>query len=261
MDAQQFVFEIKAYEEKLAGILSRFIESHNGIHIYRDDDPAFRQYVRELIDLFNDALGRNSYTAQIVDEFNNGVSNYLGSPSYKCVENIIAVVRAAITRFNRNPALLQRTKAEENLRHREKIFVIHGRDEAKWRELKDILRSEFRLSPIVLTEQPDAGCRTVVEKFEYYAQACSYAIAVFTPDDEVMSGENTYLQARPNIIYELGWFCGRLGRHGAMLLLKEGTSLFSDFGGIIQKRFSQNISERLVEIRKDLEAAGILDAT
>ena len=33
-------------------------------------------------------------------------------------------------------------------------------------------------------EQPDAGCKTVIEKFEKYAQTCTYAIAVFTPDDE-----------------------------------------------------------------------------
>ena len=60
---------------------------------------------------------------------------------------------------------------------------------------------------------------------------------------------------------ELGWFCGRLGRSGAMLLLKEGTSLFSDFGGIIQKRFSQNISEKVIEIKRDLVASGVLDET
>lgn len=164
-----------------------------------------------------------------------------------------------LSRFNRSPELLVRKRAEENLRHRENIFVIHGRDEAKWRELKDILKSEFRLNPIVLLEQPDAGCKTVIEKFEHYAKTCSYALAVFTPDDEVTSNGESYLQARPNVIYELGWFCGKLGRSGVMLLLKEGTSVFSDFGGIIQKRFSQNICEKIIEIRKDLVAAGVLD--
>lgn len=261
MDSEQIIAEIKRYETELAGILSRFTHSHEGIHIGSGDDPLFRQYARELVDLFNDAIGQNSYSLQIADEFNEGISNYLQSPSYKSVENILSVVRAGATRFSRSPELLVRKKAEEALRHRENVFIIHGRDEAKWRELKDILESEFRLNPIVLLEQPDAGCKTVIEKFEHYAQTCSYAIAVFTPDDEVASGGDTYLQARPNVIYELGWFCGRLGRSGAMLLLKEGTSLFSDFGGIIQKRFAQNISEKVVEIKRDLVAAGILDET
>ena len=261
MDTDQVIDEIKRYKSELEGILSRFRRSRDGIHIGQGDDPLFRQYVRELVDLFNDVLGQNSYSHQIVGEFNEGISNFVGSPSYKSVENILSVVQAALTRFNRSPELLVRKKAEESLRHRENIFVIHGRDEAKWRELKDILKSKFRLNPIVLLEQPDAGCKTVIEKFEHYAQTCSYAIAVFTPDDEVTSNEEVYLQARPNVIYELGWFCGRLGRSGAMLLLKEGTSVFSDFGGIIQKRFAQNISEKIVEIKKDLIAAGILDET
>jgi predicted nucleotide-binding protein len=261
VDADKIIGELKRYESDLAGILSRFTRSRDAIHIGHGDDPLFRQYVRELIDLFNDVLGRNAYSAQIAGEFNEGVSNFVGSPSYKSVENILSVVRAALTRFARNPDLLVRKKAEDALRHRENVFVIHGRYEAKWRELKDILRTEFRLNPIVLLEQPDAGCKTVIEKFEHYAQTCSYAIAVFTPDDEVTSGGDVYLQARPNVIYELGWFCGRLGRSGAMLLLKDGTSLFSDFGGIIQKRFTRDVSERIVEIKRDLVAAGILDDT
>lgn len=261
MDTEQIIAELKRYESELAGIVSRFTRNNHGIHIGSGDDPRFRQYVRELIDLFNDLLGQNSYSAQIAGEFNEGISNYLGSPSYMSVENILSVVRAALTRFTRNPQLLVQKKVVEGLRHRENVFIVHGRDEAKWRELKDILKSEFRLNPIVLLEQPDAGCKTVIEKFEHYAQTCSFAIAVFTPDDEVTSGKDTYLQARPNVIYEVGWFCGRLGRSGVMLLLKEGTTLFSDFGGIIQKRFAEHISEKVIQIKRDLIEAGVLDET
>lgn len=261
MTAEQIIAEFKRYDTELAGILSRFRRTRDGIYISDGDDPLFRQYVREMVDLFNDALGSNSYSHQIEREFTNGITNWVSSPSYKSVENILSVLRAALTRLNRSPELLARKQAEDSLRHRENVFVIHGRDEAKWRELKDILKSEFRLNPIVLSEQPDAGCTTVIEKFEHYAQICSYAIAVFTPDDEVKSCEDIYLQARPNVIYELGWFCGRLGRSGTMLLLKDGTSLFSDFGGIIQKCFAQNISEKVIEIKRDLVAAGVIDET
>jgi hypothetical protein len=44
-----------------------------------------------------------------------------------------------------------------------------------------------------------------------------------------------------------------------MLLLKEGTSVFSDFGGIVQKRFTRDVAERVMEIKKDLVAAGVLE--
>ena len=259
MDAEQIVAELRRYENELACILSRFTRNRDSINIDQGDDPLFRQYVRELVDLFNDVSAEESYSTQITGEFQEGVSNFLRTPSYKSVENILSIVRAALTRFTRNPELFVRKKTDEVLRHQENVFVIHGRDEAKWRELTDILRLELRLNPIVLLEQPDVGCNTLIEKFEHYAQTCSYAIAVFTPDDEVISNSDAYLQARPNAIYELGWFCGKLGRAGAMLLLKEGTSLFSDFGGIIQKRFVQDISEKVVEIKRDLVKAGVLD--
>ena len=255
MKPDQIIAEFERYESELSRIYASFDRTRDGIHIGKGDDPLYRQYVRELIDFYNDTLGSNTYSVQIADEFNNGFG-YLGSPSLKGVENVRGVVRASLTRLRRNPDFLVRRKAEESLRQKENVFIIHGRDEAKWRELKDIIQSEFRMNPIVLAQQPDAGCKTVIEKFEHYAQTCSYAIAVFTP--EVSTGSETYLQARPNVIYELGWFCGRLGRGNVMLLLKEGTSMFSDFGGIIQKRFAQNVSENLVEIRKDFIAAGVL---
>jgi len=50
--------------------------------------------------------------------------------------------------------------------------------------------NDFRLNAIVFQEQADAGCKTVIEKFEHYAGTCSHAIAVFTPDDEVSAGES-----------------------------------------------------------------------
>jgi len=251
------ISELAHYESKLARILSSFKHTQDGIHIGVGDDPLYRQYVRELVDLYNDALGPNVHSKQLSLEYSNGFGMY-GVPSFKGVENVLSVVKASLARLRRSPDLLTRQQTQKALRHRENVFIIHGRDEAKWRELKDIVKSKFRLNPIVLMEQPDSGCKTVIEKFERYAETCTYAIAVFTPDDQVESGTESYLQARPNVIYELGWFCGKLDRSRAMLLLKEGTELFSDFGGIIQKRFRTNVSECTLAIRRDLEAASVL---
>ena len=259
MDTEEIIRMFEGYKNDFENYLSRYERKNSGLHINRDDDPKYQQQVREVMELFQDCLGNNTYSSQIEENFNWGIRNYIGSPSYKSVENIIGILGAALTRFRRNPDVLKSKKAQDNLRKRENVFIIHGKDEAKWRELKDIIKEDFRLNPIILQDQPDAGCKTLIEKFEHYAEQCSYAVAVFTPDDEVSDGGEQYLQARPNVIYELGWFCGRLGRDGSMLLLKEGTSVFSDFGGIIQKRFRKDIREKLSEIKKDLIAGGVLD--
>jgi predicted nucleotide-binding protein len=56
------------------------------------------------------------------------------------------------------------------------------------------------------------------------------------------------MQARPNVIYELGWFSAKLSRKKVMLVLKNGTDIFTNFQGIIQKRFKSKV----VEIYRDL---------
>ena len=139
------------------------------------------------------------------------------------------------------------------------IFIIHGHDEAKWRELQKYLKEDFGLNPIILSEQPDKGM-TIIEKFEYYANQCCYAFAMFTPDDIIDNNEIKYFQARPNVIFELGWFCSYLGRDRVCILYKDGKemSIFSDFQGVIQKRFINSISEVYRDIKLELNSAGIM---
>jgi predicted XRE-type DNA-binding protein len=49
-----------------------------------------------------------------------------------------------------------------------------------------------------------------------------------------------------------------LGRSNVMLILKDGTEVFSDFSGIIQHRFTTNVSERFIDIQRDLKGAKII---
>ena len=43
------------------------------------------------------------------------------------------------------------------------------------------------------------------------------------------------------------------------LIAPRFAKMFSDFGGIVQKRFTHNVSEKVIEIRRDLIAAGVID--
>jgi predicted nucleotide-binding protein len=139
-----------------------------------------------------------------------------------------------------------------------KVFIIHGHDETRLLELEKMLKDDFKLTPIILKDQPDGGASTIIEKFELYATQCAYAIALFTPDDQVENGGKKYLQARPNVIYELGWFSAKLSRKKVMLILKDGTDIFTDFQGIIQKRFKSQVVEIYRDLLIELKAAGLL---
>jgi predicted nucleotide-binding protein len=62
-----------------------------------------------------------------------------------------------------------------------KVFIVHGQNEAKKLELKDFL-AKLALDPVILDQQNDLGM-TIIEKFEYYASQCVFAVVLLTPDD------------------------------------------------------------------------------
>jgi hypothetical protein len=146
LTGEELISEIEGYESVLSGILSRFTKGRNAIYIGEGDEARLRQVVGEVIDLFNDTLGRNNYSAQIAAAFNEGVSNFYGSPSYHSVETIIAIVRTAITRLKKNPNLLHHRNpvpAEATM----KVFVSHSTiDKLIAKAFVELLRAALRLS-------------------------------------------------------------------------------------------------------------------
>lgn len=148
---------------------------------------------------------------------------------------------------------------EKETKERKKVFIVHGHSKKKLSELKDILENKFGLKPIILSKEPDKG-NTIIEKFEKTASTCEYAFALFTPDDIVIKGSKKYFQARPNVIFELGWFYAKLGRDHVCVLEKESkkSSIFSDLQGILRIQFKKDISEKFEEIERELKSAKII---
>ena len=93
----------------------------------------------------------------------------------------------------------------------------------------------LELKPIILQEQPDRG-DTVIEKLERCSVNVGYAIALVTPDDigALKNQEEDELnpRARQNVVFELAYFMGKLGREKVCLLLKDQVELPSNIGGI-----------------------------
>jgi len=122
--------------------------------------------------------------------------------------------------------LLDNNQAEiETERKSDEVFIIHGHDRATLLDLERMLKQRWSLKTIILMDKPGRG-RTIIEKFEEEAKKASYAFAILTPDDMIRSRDNSteyeYLQPRPNVIFELGWFYGKLGRARVCILHKEG---------------------------------------
>ena len=116
---------------------------------------------------------------------------------------------------------------------RSRVFIVHGHDnEAKALAARCVER--LGLQPIILHEQANRG-RTVIEKFEDYADV-KFAIVLLTPDDVIaVKSEEDKLEsrARQNVILELGYFIGKLGREHVCALRKGEVDLPSDIHGIV----------------------------
>ncbi len=137
------------------------------------------------------------------------------------------------------------------------VFIIHGHDETNLHRLRDLIEKKFKLHPVIMKWEAGKG-RVMIEKFEQEAARCRYAFALLTPDDQIVATDGEYTQARPNVVFELGWFYSRLGRSNVLILLKKGTKLHSDLEGISQITFGESVEEKYLDIERELQAAGLL---
>jgi predicted nucleotide-binding protein len=142
-----------------------------------------------------------------------------------------------------------------------RVFVVHGHDDAAKQEAARLLM-QLDLEPIILSEQENEG-RTIIEKFEHYSDV-GFAVVLLTPDDVGETarrfqegGESSLVKrARQNVVFEMGFFYGRLGRQRVCALLKGDTERPSDISGIVYT-FMDSSSAWRFELAKEMKAAGL----
>ena len=136
-----------------------------------------------------------------------------------------------------------------------KVFVVHGHDEAA-RETVARFLERLELAPVILHEQPNEG-RTIIEKIEDNADV-AFAVVLLTPDDMgalAANTDNLKPRARQNVILELGYFIGRLGRERVCALRKDGVETPSDYDGVVYTDLDDAGAWK-IGLFKELQAAG-----
>jgi predicted nucleotide-binding protein len=136
-----------------------------------------------------------------------------------------------------------------------KVFVVHGHD-AGAREGVARFLEKIGLQAIILREQPNRG-RTTIEKFVDYAREVGFAVVLLTPDDlgGAAATEVQLSRARQNVIFELGYFVGSLGRGRACLLRKGDVEIPSDLYGVVYTDMDGADGWK-IDIARELKDAG-----
>lgn len=134
------------------------------------------------------------------------------------------------------------------------VFVVHGHDgEARETVARFLKAMDFE--PVILHEKPNQG-GTVIEKFEANSDV-GFAVVLLTPDDLGRSLKEDELKprARQNVLLELGYFIGRLGRNKVCALKRGDVELPSDYVGVVWEKMDDGGGWKLA-LARELKAAG-----
>ena len=100
--------------------------------------------------------------------------------------------------------------------------------------------------------------RSIIEKSEDCSNV-GFAIVLLAPDNigvPLDKSAEEKLRARQNVIFELGYFVGKLGRARVCVLYKEGVEISSDVQGVLYVPMDSGGGWRL-SLANEMKQAGI----
>ncbi len=134
-----------------------------------------------------------------------------------------------------------------------KVFIVHGHEGEPREAVSGFLR-KIDFTPVILHEQSNQG-RTVVEKFEDHSDV-DFAVVLLTPDDVGgPKGGTQQPRARQNVVLELGYFIGKLGRKNVCAIKLGDVEIPSDIVGVVWTPFDVHGAWKTA-LAKELRDAG-----
>jgi predicted nucleotide-binding protein len=137
-----------------------------------------------------------------------------------------------------------------------KVFLVHGRDHGAMHEVARYLE-RLGLEVVILHERANGG-RTLISKFREESADIGFAVVLMTPDDEggLKGPASLSSRARQNVVFELGFFIGKLGPDRVCALVSGHLETPSDFDAVVYVPFGATTQWR-TELARELRQAGI----
>lgn len=205
----------------------KFVPAEPGVYrmyaVYKlQDRMAYSSWKNQCILYLQNVIRDTKSQKRFEDEAMKFEENYY-KPSH--IENMIGILDAYLqSGLNEKVDNLNKTSI-----NKDNVFIVHGHNERVNQEVARVIE-KLGLEAIILREQPNSG-QTVIEKFESYAHSVSFAVILLTADDK-MPDKDTY-RARQNVVFEMGYFMGALGRSNVMCLLQDKVEKPGDIDGVV----------------------------
>ena len=138
----------------------------------------------------------------------------------------------------------------------DEVFIVHGRDDGTKNTVARFVEN-LHLKVTILHEKPSSG-KTIIEKLEEYADSAGFAIVILTPDDvgalKDRIEDESKPRARQNVVFELGYFIGKLGRDRVCPLFKGKVEKPSDIDGVVYVTMENESWQQ--ELGREMKNAG-----
>lgn len=245
--------------------LNRSITQTEQLEQLETDFYKWNDYNSEYLkQVFNN---ENSTYKVTYDQVNDWVGGFIGGPKspqekysrlrekidnkIDNLEKLVEKVDLLKSEISEQPAIKESVFSSSD---NENVFIVHGHNVAIQQSVARVIE-KLGLNPIILHEQANTG-KTIIEKFEKHSDV-GFAIILMTDDDEGKSKSEIDLKnrARQNVILELGYFIGKLGRERVLPLYSDSVELPSDIYGLLYTPIDKADNWKFAVV-KELKAAG-----
>jgi predicted nucleotide-binding protein len=246
---------------KNINLLKDLLEQVNALSYHNANEDAVQKRGEMLI---RKIFGNDShYLKKLRDiSYSPGIY-YSGQPTSDYIESynfgkqqLINLVKALIEDLQLDETLTNPSQKTIDT-NTSNVFIVHGHNEEMKIKIARAIE-KLGLNPVILHEQPNKG-KTIVEKFTENSNV-GFAIVLLSADDiahKKNKPKESKYRARQNVIFELGYFIGKIGRERVLAFFENNQNLEipSDYNGVLYVPFDKNDKWQF-ELVKELKACG-----
>lgn len=220
------------------------------------DDAQFVAWKNKVERFLINKYGKDSYEFNDFNSTNFTLVFYaLGTPKNLFVQACKRGLEKSIEIFTNYLEDMEEDIKKDNIRKVEildisKVFIVHGHDGELKHSVARLIEKQG-IEAIILSEQVNLG-KTIIEKIEEYSDVGA-AICLFTADDygnkKDLEVKNS--RARQNVVFETGYFMGKLGRSNTIILADNDIEMPSDLSGVVYTSNNNWELDLLKELRQN----------